>query len=341
MRLPTKLLIVTAGLLLVTSALQSTPARAADCGDAGRITVAEMSWLSASMIARVTNTILSEGYNCDSELQPGDTVPTATSMLQKSEPDIAPELWVSTAASIWAKIQDKGNVYKASEIFAQGGKEGWWIPDYVAENNPGLKSVHDLPDYAELFTETASGGKGRLYGCPPGWGCEVITNNLYEALELGDKGFENKPFSPGSGANLKASIARKVTRKQPVVAYYWGPTAVIGRYNLVRLDIPEGYQQDKFECLTDKNCANPQVSDWPPGEVAVAVTRDLRGKAPDVAEFLGRMQFPNDVVNTLLAWADEGSREPQEAAERFLRQHEDVWTQWVPGDVADRVRASL
>lgn len=341
MRIPTKLLTLTAGLLLVTAALQPAPARAADCGDAGKITVAEMSWLSAAMIARVANTILSEGYDCNSELQPGDTVPTATSMLQKGEPDVAPELWVSTAADIWAKIQKKGHVYKASDIFSQGGKEGWWIPDYVAENNPGLTSVHDLPDYAELFTEPASGGKGRLYGCPPGWGCEVITNNLYKALNLGDKGFENRPFSPGSGANLKASIARKVTRKQPIVAYYWGPTAVIGRFNLVRLEIPEGYQKDKFQCLTDKNCANPQVADWPPGEVAVAVTKELRSQAPDVAAFLGNMQFPNDVVNKLLAWADEESREPQEAADRFLRQHEDVWTQWVPSDVADRVKASL
>jgi glycine betaine/proline transport system substrate-binding protein len=341
MRFPTKFLTLLAGAVLATSGLHSSPAKAADCGEAGRITIAEMSWLSAAIEARVLHRILTEGYGCDAELQPGDTVPTATSMLQKSEPTIAPELWVSTAADIWAKIQDKGNVYKATDIFTEGGKEGWWIPDYVAEENPGLKSVHDLPEYADLFTEAATGGKARLYGCPPGWGCEVITNNLYNALELADQGFESAPFSPGSGANLKASIARKVTREQPIVAYYWGPTAVIGRYDLVRLDIPEGYQADTFRCLTDKNCENPAVSDWPPGEVAVAVVKDLRDEAPDVAEMLSKMQYPNDVINRLLAWADEGSQEPEAAAERFLKQHEDVWTSWVPADVAERVKASL
>ena len=50
-------------------------------------------------------------------------------MLSKSEPDIAPELWSSTAESIWVKMLEKGNVYKANDIFADGGKEGWWIPD--------------------------------------------------------------------------------------------------------------------------------------------------------------------------------------------------------------------
>ena len=341
MKLPTKLLTLAAGAVLLASGAYTAPARAADCGDAGEITIAEMSWLSASIEARVLHRILVDGYGCDATLQPGDTVPTATSMLQKSEPTIAPELWVSTAAEIWAKIQKKGNIYKASDIFAEGGKEGWWIPSYTAEQNPDLTSIHDLPDHADLFTETASGGQGRLYGCPPGWGCEVITNNLYDALDLANRGFESQPFSPGSGANLKASIARKVTREQPIVAYYWGPTAVIGRYNLVRLDIPEGYQTDKFQCLTDKNCENPQVSDWPPGEVAVAVVEELRDQAPDVVEMLGRMQYPNEVINALLAWADEGSQEPEAAAERFLTQHEDVWTQWVPADVAERVKASL
>lgn len=323
--------------LAAVSVFGSGSARAASCGTDDRITVAEMTWLSASSLAYVTERILSAGYGCDVELVPGDTVPTATSMLTKGEPDIAPELWVSTAQSIWEKTQEKGNVYKASDIFSEGGKEGWWIPDYVAEANPGLKSVTDLEDYAHLFTEASTGDEGRFYGCPPGWGCEIITNNLFKALELDD---EYELFSPGSGANLKASIARKVTRQQPIVAYYWGPTAVIGKYNLVRLEMP-AYDPAKFKCLTDKNCADPQVSGWKPGEVAVAVTSSLREKAPDVAAFLGKLQVPNDVINVVLAWGDDNSASPEDTAAYFFRNYEDVWTGWVPADVADRVKASL
>lgn len=332
-----KLTVAAAGLAALAGVSQPAQVRAADCGSADQITIAEMTWLSASTLAHVTQKILEQGYGCDAKVVPGDTVPTATSMLTKSEPDIAPELWVSTAQSIWNKMQDKGNVYKASDIFAEGGKEGWWIPDYVAEANPDLKSVTDLKDHAELFTEVASGDEGRLYGCPPGWGCEIITNNLFKALGL-DETYEL--FSPGSGANLKASIARKVTRKEPIVAYYWGPTAVIGKYNLVRLEMPE-YDAEAFECLTDANCADPKVSGWKPGEVAVAVVSSLKEEAPAVAEFLGKMQVPNAEINKLLAWGDETSASPEEVAERFLKTQEDVWTKWVPQDVAEKVKASL
>lgn len=310
------------------------------CGTKDEITIANMTWMSANVLAQVTHRILTVGYGCNAKLVPGDTVPTATSMLIKNKPHIAPELWISTASSIWNKIKKKGNVYKASDIFGNGGKEGWWIPDYVAKANPGLKNLSDLknPKYAKLFVEPQSGGKGRLYGCPPGWGCEIITNNLFSALELDKANYEL--FSPGSGANLKASIARRVTRKAPILAYYWGPTAVIGRYKLVRLGMPE-YDAEKFLCLTNKNCANPQVTGWKPGEVGVAVVASLKTKAPNVAAFLSKLQVPNDVVNASLAWGDGRKASVDEVTAHFFKTYPTVWQSWIPADVAARVKASL
>ncbi|MCK5167515.1 MAG: ABC transporter substrate-binding protein, partial [Rhodospirillaceae bacterium] len=52
-----------------------------------------MNWNSASLMANVDKFILSNGYGCNAELVPGDTMPTGTSMVEKGEPDIAPELW--------------------------------------------------------------------------------------------------------------------------------------------------------------------------------------------------------------------------------------------------------
>ena len=50
----------------------------------GTITVAEMNWASAEMFAHVDKMILENGYGCDVELVPGDTMPTATSMMEKA-----------------------------------------------------------------------------------------------------------------------------------------------------------------------------------------------------------------------------------------------------------------
>ncbi len=258
-------------------------------------------------------------------------------MLTRNEPDVAPELWVSTAQAIWDEMQAKGNVYKASDIFASGGEEGWWIPDYVAEAYPEIRSVEDLKANWQVFAEAANPDKGRLYGCPPGWGCEIITNNLFKALDM-DETWEL--FSPGSGENLKASIARAVTSKEPFVGYYWGPTDVIGKYGLVRVGMPE-FDAAKFTCLTDANCANPEVTGWAVGEVAVAVVSSMKERAPHVAEFLSKMQVPNAEISAVLAWGDDNSATTEEVAIYFLKNYETIWTAWVPADVADRVRAKL
>jgi glycine betaine/proline transport system substrate-binding protein len=52
------------------------------------VTIADMNWPSASLMANVDKIILKHGYGCDAELVPGDTMPTGTSMTEKGEPEI-------------------------------------------------------------------------------------------------------------------------------------------------------------------------------------------------------------------------------------------------------------
>lgn len=323
--------------LALVGMTQAQPVAAQDCGTAGTITVAEMTWLSAAMLAHVAQKIMTAGYGCDAQLVPGDTVPTATSMLTRSEPTVAPELWVSTVQAQWDQMQEKGNVYKASDIFSGGGQDGLWVPDYVLEQNPQIKTIEDLAANWQVFEDNQNPGKGRLYNGPPGWASEVIIGNYYKALALGDT---YELFSPGSGENLKASIARAVAQKKPWVGYYWGPSDVVGKFKLVRLGMPES-DKAKFTCMTDANCADPQVTGWAAGEVAVAVVSDLKSQAPDVAEFLSKMQVPNDGISAVLAWGDDNSATPEEVAVHFLKENEAIWTAWVPADVAAKIKASL
>ena len=46
------------------------------------------------------------GYGCDAELI-NDTMPTGTSVIEKGEPDIAPELWTNSFAETLQGIDEK------------------------------------------------------------------------------------------------------------------------------------------------------------------------------------------------------------------------------------------
>ena len=57
----------------------------AECGD---VTVATFSWQSAEVNAYVDQFIMNIGYGCNASVVAGDTVPTLTSMIEKSQPDL-------------------------------------------------------------------------------------------------------------------------------------------------------------------------------------------------------------------------------------------------------------
>ena len=68
------------------------PAVAAECG---AVSIAEMNWGSAGVAAHLDRLILEKGYGCTVTLVAGDTMSTFTSMNEKGEPDLAPEMWVN------------------------------------------------------------------------------------------------------------------------------------------------------------------------------------------------------------------------------------------------------
>ena len=163
----------------------------------GKVTISEMNWDSAAVAAHVEGMILSKGYGCQVELVPGDTVPTVTSMTEKGEPDIAPEIWINSVKEVVAKAEKEGRLKKAGEILSDGGEEAWWVPDYVVKANPELTTLQAVMKRPDLFEDKEEPGKGRFYGCPSGWACQIINTNLFKAYGLDKAGFTL--FDPGSG----------------------------------------------------------------------------------------------------------------------------------------------
>ena len=304
----------------------------------GKVTIAEMTWASAAVAAHVENTILSKGYGCESELVPGDTVPTVTSMTEKGEPDIAPEVWINSAREVVEKAVAGGRLKIAGEILSDGGEEGWFIPKYLVDANPELTTLQAVLKRPDLFPDKEEPGKGRFYTCPAGWACQIINKNLYKAYGLEKAGFTL--FGPGSGDGLAAAIDRANSRKLPIFTYYWAPTALLGRHDMVKLGGMK-HDPETWSCMTDKDCADPKPNMYPKSVVYTVVTSSFAEKAPDAFKFVSSVSWSNKVLNQLLAWKDKDQAKNEEAAKHFLKNYESVWTKWVPADVAAKVKAGL
>ncbi|WP_323010498.1 ABC transporter substrate-binding protein [Paracoccus sp. (in: a-proteobacteria)] len=316
----------------------SAPAFAAD-EECGNITVAEMNWASAGLAAWVDKIILEEGYGCEVGLVAGDTMPTFASMNEKAEPDMAPELWVNAVKEPLDKAVEEGRIVIASQILSDGGVEGIWVPTWLAEEH-NIRTLKDALEHPELFPGAEDSSKGAWFGCPSGWACQAINRNQFVGSGAEEKGFEL--VDSGSAAALDGSIARAANRNEGWLGYYWAPTAILGQYDMTKLDLEAEFDRERWDtCMVIPDCADPQVTEWPVSDVYTAVTKEFADKAGVAMDYVKTRAWTNDTVNTMLAWMVENQASNEDAAYEFLERHEDIWTTWVPTDVADKVRAAL
>ena len=71
------------------------------------------------------------------------------------------------------------------------------------------------------------------------------------------------------------------------------------------------------------------------------VSASLLDSAPDIVEFLRNYETTADMANKALAYMQETKADTTAAAIYFLQEYESLWTQWVPSDVANKVKAAL
>jgi glycine betaine/proline transport system substrate-binding protein len=321
---------------LALSGLLSTPV-AAQCG---RVTIADMNWDSATFLANLDRTILAHGFGCDAELVTGDTMPTGTSMIERGQPDIAPELWTNSFSEPLRLGVEEGRLSIAGRSLIEGGIEGYWVPSYLLDEYPELATIEGIIANAELFTHPESRNRSALYGCPAGWNCQITARNNFIALGLEEHGFDL--IDPGSGAALAGSIARAYERSEPWVGYYWSPTSILGKYSMVMVDFGTGVDEEHYlACTSQEDCLDPRPTMWPSSPVHTVTTAAFAERAPDAHAYLQARAFTNEAMNELLAWMDDNQADGEFAAEYFLIQHPDVWQAWLPAAAAERVRNAL
>lgn len=314
-----------------------SPSNAAECGT---VTIASMNWASAELLANVDNFILHNGYDCDSSIVLGDTVPTLTSMAEKGQPDVAPEAWASLIPPVTQKNIDEGKLLIAGKGFVDGGIQGIYVPKFIVDEHPEIKTIADAIKHPELFPNPEDPSKGAWSAGQQGWGGTIIASQYYKAYNAKDAGFDL--VDTGSAAGHDGSVIHAYERKRGWIGYYWEPTALLGKYDMVRL--PSGVAYDEAEwnrCNKVENCPDPKPNEWPTDDVNTVVTKKFAESAGPAYDYLKTRSWPNATVNKMLAWMADNQATGEDGAKEFLKSYPDVWTKWVPEDVAEKVKGAL
>tara|TARA_B100000161_G_scaffold33653_1_gene19969 strand:- start:300 stop:1304 length:1005 start_codon:yes stop_codon:yes gene_type:complete len=309
----------------------------------GKITYANMNWASASLMANVDKIILEKGFGCEVELVPGDTMPSFTSMNEKGAPDVAPELWANSVMNPLKKAVSEKRIHIVNKNPISGLGEGWFVNPAVVEKH-GIKTVQDLLKRPDLFPHPEDKSKGAFVGCPAGWGCQLINNQLFKAFEMESKGW--KLVDPGSAAGLDASMTKANERGENWVGYYWSPTTLIGKYDMRLLDfgVKWGGDDNWHNCLvkSEQECATPKKSSWVQSEVYSVATDNFKKTAgSDAMKYMKNRIYPGAVMNSMLVYMDANQAEGEDAAMEFMTKHEKIWSKWVSSSVAKKIKAGI
>lgn len=338
--LATSLVLGTASLLFA-----AVPAQASYCSDGKTVMFAGIDWESGAFITEVMKTILAKGYDCTVDSIPGNSV-TLEQATANNDVQIFAEEWIGRS-DIWNKASEEGKVLSVGTTFSGAG-EGWFVPAYVVKGDPArniepmapqLKSVFQLamPEVVELFADPEEPGKGRFLNCPSGWTCEGVSTAKLEAYQLTDT-YVN--FRPGTGTALDAEITSAYLQGRPILFYYWSPTAIMGKFDVIQLDEPT-YSDACWTELTSAEGKRDEGCAFPPVEVAYGVNAGFAAEAPEIIEILEKAEFPLADINASLAYMVDNTADAQTAAVEFLKTKGDVWGAWVSPEAKAKIEASL
>ncbi len=294
-----------------------------------------LTWESGQFTTGVLKYIAEDGYGCTIEEVPG-AGPAIETALSQNDIQVIGEQWVGRSPIMEQAIKEE-KVAVIGDTLKGGATQGWFVPQYVMDDNPGLRRYQDLPKYAELFKDPEDPSKSRFMNCPSGWACEVFNTRLLKNTSL-DKTFNN--VHPGTGAALDAEIASAFEQRKPLLFYYWQPTGLIAKYDFAELEFPahnDACWQDLLLADGTSNC----VSGAPVSPLGIAVSTPFLNNNPELSAVFKKVQFTPDELNGAILAMSENNRDGDEQALVFLHDNPSVWQAWLSETAANNLASKL
>lgn len=242
--------------------------------------------------------------------------------LERGELDAVLELWPSSLLESEQEAIDAAGLADLGELGVEG-KIGWYVPRYVVDGGvDGLGPITDWsaladPEVAAAFASPSTDPRGRFLGTDPAY--DQVDEQLIEALGL--------PFDveySGSDEATEALVAEAVGAGRPIVLYWWSPTALVARYDLVNLPLPERTPG----CVAEAESGGPIRCDYPVDRLVKLGAPDLATDVPDVHRFLSALRLTTEEQLVLIGQVDGGGRTVDGAAAAWIEANPARWEPW-------------
>ncbi|MEV4528822.1 ABC transporter substrate-binding protein [Streptosporangium sp. NPDC049304] len=308
------LLALTVLLLPLAACTQEAAAPAPGASDGETVRIAVNGWAGSEASAAVIGHLLTQelGYRVETvRLDP----PQSWEGLGKGTVDVIVENWGHQALK-QTYIEEKKVAVSAGRS-GPTGVIGWYVPQWMADEYPGITDWRQLNKYAHLFKTDKSGNLGQLLDGDP----SHVTND--EAL-VRNLGLHYRVVYAGSEKALIDAAKRATRNRTPLLMYFYEPHWLFSQIKLAKVNLPP------YAIGCDADPARIRC-DYPPYLLDKIVSRrfaDTGGRAYElVRNFNWTSEQQNAVANDM---TDNGLGATQ-AAQKWIDANKITWKEWVPG----------
>lgn len=194
---------------------------------------------------------------------------------------------------------------------------GWYVPPWLAEENPDITNWENLNSYASDFSTAETGDKGTLWDGDPSF----VTNDeaLVENLKL-----DFEVVYAGSEAALIQGFRNAEENKEFYIGYFYEPQWFLSEVPLVKVDLPaweEGCDAD----IETVDC------DYPEFILDKIASADFMASGSPAADLVSNFTWTNEDQNQVALYiADEGMSQ-EDAAQKWMDDNPDKVDAWISG----------
>lgn len=287
----------------------------APAGDKPTINLVANAWTASALNAEIAKQLIESELGYPVEIVAIDENTMFTGLSDGSL-DAVLEIWPSGISEDEQAFIDDGSVVNIGELGAIG-KIGWFVPSYVIDENPELATWEGFADPANaaLFSTAETGDLGRFLGTDPSY-------SQYDEAIIANLGLPFKVVFSGSEPATVAELDARFAANEPIVMYWWTPTAAVAKYDLVNVALPE-YSADCYADPAAIDC------DYPEDVLIKAASSQLGEKAPDVLAFLEAFTITTDDQLSMLPAVEIDGEDAADVAAQWIADNEAVWSAWL------------
>lgn len=280
------------------------------------INIVANAWTASALNAEIAKQLIESELGNPVEIVAIDENTMFTGLSDGSV-DAVLEVWPSGITPDEQAFLDDGSVVSIGELGAIG-QIGWFVPSYVIDENPDLATWEGYldPANAALFATAETGDLGRFLGTDPSY-------SQYDEPIIANLGLPFMAVFSGSEPATVAELDARVAANEPILMYWWTPTAAVAKYDLVQVELPEYTDECYAGEVSEVDCA------YPADALVKLASAQLAEKAPEVLAFLEAFTLSNEDQLGMLPAVEIDGEDASDIAAQWIADNEAVWSTWL------------